>query len=179
MWAHPRSRGEHSETPWLLAVDEGSSPLARGALLGRNRRCLPTGLIPARAGSTNQHRLGPYPRGAHPRSRGEHKNLIPKKFSFTGSSPLARGALVFNAVCFFISGLIPARAGSTPWFSSLVLFYWAHPRSRGEHLVVFVLGVLVLGSSPLARGAQILVAVHVEGLGLIPARAGSTPPQGL
>ena len=52
VWAHPRSRGEHSARATTRLSFRGSSPLARGALSsGDNSLELP-GLIPARAGST-------------------------------------------------------------------------------------------------------------------------------
>ena len=50
----------------------------------------------------------------------------------------------------------------------------AHPRSRGEHVLILYLYILEQGSSPLARGTR-LPAVVCPGLaGLIPARAGNT-----
>ena len=51
--AHPRSRGEHwgFESPW--AYRHGSSPLTRGALVGRRGGELQRRLIPAHAGSTS------------------------------------------------------------------------------------------------------------------------------
>ena len=70
--AHPRSRGEHQEPTPSKCSSTGSSPLARGTLLGSRSRSLCRGLIPARAGNTFQR----CPRApgcrAHPRSRGEH-----------------------------------------------------------------------------------------------------------
>ena len=50
--AHPRSRGEHSETSAKRPTCRGSSPLARGTLNGEGSYPLPSGLIPARAGNT-------------------------------------------------------------------------------------------------------------------------------
>ena len=52
IWAHPRSRGEHTGprlTPFAL---HGSSPLTRGARGANVRVGVGTGLIPAHAGST-------------------------------------------------------------------------------------------------------------------------------
>ena len=50
--AHPRSRGEHSYSTPSASSSAGSSPLARGALLGSLPWFSSIGLIPARAGST-------------------------------------------------------------------------------------------------------------------------------
>ena len=50
----------------------GSSPLTRGALPSQPKTCERCRLIPAHAGSTQKYRTAADPRGAHPRSRGEH-----------------------------------------------------------------------------------------------------------
>ena len=72
---------------------------------------------------------------AHPRSRGEHCQVLMASSPFWGSSPLARGTLSGFAVGLLASGLIPARAGNTVYKSGLGGNYGAHPRSRGEHPV--------------------------------------------
>ena len=50
----------------------------------------------------------------------------------------------------------------------------AHPRSRGEHGGTVTTGSPARGSSPLARGALLELQRAADGVGLIPARAGST-----
>ena len=52
LWAHPRSRGEHSFPLPTSARGLGSSPLARGAHTVHGMPPGQWGLIPARAGST-------------------------------------------------------------------------------------------------------------------------------
>ena len=54
---HPRVRGEHVETTTGMAPMMGSSPRARGALLGEIRHRGSLGIIPACAGSTAQLQL--------------------------------------------------------------------------------------------------------------------------
>ena len=73
-------------------------------------------------------------------------------------------------------GLIPARAGNTHHEEGSSRGHWAHPRSRGEHGLIGIMGLVLLGSSPLARGTRILDLVEADDRGLIPARAGNTPP---
>ena len=51
----------------------------------------------------------------------------------TGSSPLARGTLFQQLQKVHRVGLIPARAGNTPWKKLRRTVTKAHPRSRGEH----------------------------------------------
>ena len=75
------------------------------------------------------------------------------------------------------TGLIPARAGKTGYPP----YDWdvdtAHPRSRGENPIVYTLWRWLLGSSPLARGKHVSVALSSFSMGLIPARAGKTTPR--
>ena len=72
VWAHPRSRGDHSPSATAGAAAAGSSPLARGPLLKSGKTSQYAGLIPARAGTTDQAGARTAAQGAHPRSRGDH-----------------------------------------------------------------------------------------------------------
>ena len=151
--AHPRSRGEHARSLGSRVRLGGSSPLARGARLDFGVQQNRVGLIPARAGSTACTLATAYTRRAHPRSRGEHVDKATGEVTALGSSPLARGALRFTLNLAQPSGLIPARAGSTPACRRRQVHIGAHPRSRGEHSEATDGGSHVQGSSPLARGA--------------------------
>ena len=90
--AHPRSRGDHLLAVSGMALSMGSSPLARGPRMTHHHEAVPTGLIPARAGTT--HFYPPYRRTL-------------------GSSPLARGPRSVDVSGTNREGLIPARAGTT------------------------------------------------------------------
>ena len=70
--------------------------------------------------------------------------------------------------------LIPAHAGSTVLGSRPPGLGWAHPRSRGEHMLKKIRQGPVVGSSPLTRGARFDGVGDGVGAGLIPAHAGST-----
>ena len=132
--AHPRSRGEHVATGRAAVSVPGSSPLARGTHTVVVAEVGGVGLIPARAGNT-QNGLGAAKSiSAHPRSRGEH--------------PL----IMVAAVAWF--RLIPARAGNTWVRKALPGRGAAHPRSRGEHRCRSSASAGYVGSSPLARGTQ-------------------------
>ena len=172
--AHPRLRGEHSVLNAHPLTDCGSSPLTRGALTVFQRLRHSTGLIPAYAGSTSSTISAVRASAAHPRLRGEHER----------ASSVARMG----------GGLIPAYAGSTTDTAGATVIPGAHPRLRGEHgnLTVFATdnqgsspltrGALMRcltvphapGSSPLTRGAPANIARRIDGVGLIPAYAGST-----
>ena len=94
------------------------------------------GLIPAHAGKTTRKKPSPRESGAHPRSRGENNNLIERGAQIVGSSPLTRGkrSSVFNAS--IRVGLIPAHAGKTLLWARKLAARPAHPRSRGENVMM-------------------------------------------
>ena len=71
-------------------------------------------------------------------------------------------------------GLIPASAGSTEGREGAPGASRAHPRVRGEHLVVTLAGVYSEGSSPRPRGAPYINLMDTDLAWLIPASAGST-----
>ena len=172
--AHPRSRGEHCLARLRLALTLGSSPLARGTRGGRSAPNRRSGLIPARAGNTwYALRVGSL-RRAHPRSRGEHRNICCIFAGYGGSSPLARGTQDVVWASKVSGGLIPARAGNTFACCTYREQRRAHPRSRGEHSHTLPFTVPRLGSSPLARGTRKGWNGQGKQAGLIPARAGNT-----
>ena len=72
VWAHPRSRGENILWQNKACAPEGSSPLTRGKLTGRDSDVPCRGLIPAHAGKTRSRNYRLRHRRAHPRSRGEN-----------------------------------------------------------------------------------------------------------
>ena len=110
---HPRSRGVYLFAKYCCGLSPGSSPLARG-LRGSVAPAVDNpGIIPARAGFT-QERCGL--RGLqqdHPRSRGVYLSTTTTPSSQPGSSPLARGLHVASAAAAGGGGIIPARAGFT------------------------------------------------------------------
>ena len=172
--AHPRSRGEHDLRDEARGWCRGSSPLARGTPRPAWLHLRSRGLIPARAGNTSSTLRVCYAATAHPRSRGEHGWHVSPSVKETGSSPLARGTRPKACTAHYPAGLIPARAGNTVGMFPPRLRRRAHPRSRGEHDQRHVRLTIPQGSSPLARGTQVLTRRHVVFTGLIPARAGNT-----
>ena len=111
--AHPRSRGEHFRSLNRRARRLGSSPLARGTPSTIARQRPLSGLIPARAGNTDNLALFARRHRAHPRSRGEHSAAEGVARGGAGSSPLARGTHEKHYATPVLLGLIPARAGNT------------------------------------------------------------------
>ena len=139
------------------------------ARLGRS------GLIPARAGTTDAGHAAAVIDGAHPRSRGDHLYHYCRRCRHGGSSPLARGPLYDGDDLLGFLGLIPARAGTTTRIPPPGLIWRAHPRSRGDHGCPSRRASDARGSSPLARGPHCREGKRPELPGLIPARAGTTP----
>ena len=91
-----------------------------------------------------------------------------------GSSPLTRGKLFGHFHDQEPAGLIPAHAGKTRRRAGAAPGERAHPRSRGENLVVCATTFVASGSSPLTRGKPMPRANTLSDLGLIPAHAGKT-----
>ena len=154
----------------------GSSPLARGLLrilraFGPRWR-----IIPARAGFTNLAFDGSFILEDHPRSRGVYAAAAWEQTKAAGSSPLARGLPRDRQPRGGPRRIIPARAGFTSSSTSSSTSSRDHPRSRGVYASSSSTSEGEEGSSPLARGLRSNDdSAGGEG-GIIPARAGFTPP---
>ena len=85
-----------------------------------------------------------------------------------------RGALVPRNVAACEVGIIPACAGSTSSSPTRQTSQRDHPRMCGEHLVVNGKKATDKGSSPHVRGAPNAWIEREDGVGIIPACAGST-----
>ena len=172
--AHPRSRGENRTGGAGSFAAAGSSPLTRGKPHVVVEVAGFGGLIPAHAGKTRFLPGGHGAPGAHPRSRGENKPYQVTHEIEGGSSPLTRGKHHWRFPSMVRMGLIPAHAGKTGRWRLRRGWMGAHPRSRGENLIVAVASKVWPGSSPLTRGKRAVVALADHLVGLIPAHAGKT-----
>ena len=86
-----------------------------------------------------------------------------------------RGAHALLHLLCVMLGIIPAYAGSTRRRYRKPRWSREHPRVCGEHWSVPPpKRIRASGSSPRMRGALHEIAVHVDGVGIIPAYAGST-----
>ena len=112
---HPRSRGVYRARRAAAGLGGGSSPLARGLRRTPSTDRPGPGIIPARAGFTTKG--GRSWRGCwdHPRSRGVYTTVTTTSIDLEGSSPLARGLPGVLAGVELDGGIIPARAGFTPY----------------------------------------------------------------
>ena len=171
---HPRSRGEHPGGAGAGAPDPGSSPLARGTRGAQGGHDGQHRFIPARAGNTTASCTAGTSPAVHPRSRGEHMDRPSLIAPSLGSSPLARGTRAVRRARLARRRFIPARAGNT---RSAIRRRWCrpvHPRSRGEHPEAQARQLMMVGSSPLARGTPRSPSEATDDGRFIPARAGNT-----
>ena len=171
---HPRSRGVYSASPTSGADRQGSSPLARGLRQPRPHSRAYRRIIPARAGFTYKDTSGLEVGTDHPRSRGVYSGDTSGVGSTAGSSPLARGLLLFTTPEVNAARIIPARAGFTSARSRSPYCGQDHPRSRGVYEHDGRPFDDAVGSSPLARGLLINIPFPANSGGIIPARAGFT-----
>ena len=151
---HPRMRGEDNLEEFLVVVDGGSPPHARGRhpisiAIGE---C--DGITPACAGKTRDaiHWTMRWP--DHPRMRGEDVGRQRRPKRLPGSPPHARGRL-----------LTVYPTGE---------FGGDHPRMRGEDSARPAGKLRGLGSPPHARGRLRHALPHLATLGITPACAGKT-----
>jgi len=151
---HPRSRGVYVPDFTHANSGLGSSPLARGLHADLFVVQLVDGIIPARAGFTQQE-SAERPAGTdHPRSRGVYPSDWYTWTLQSGSSPLARGLLFRRFRLSAMYRIIPARAGFTAAGNYYPTKGWDHPRSRGVYNEESFSAGLTTGSSPLARGLR-------------------------
>ena len=167
-------RGEHPRGTRKSGNRKGSSPRARGARPNLFPQVRALGIIPACAGSTRRTGARWRTPRDHPRVRGEHVGRLTADPELRGSSPRARGAPPLREPVEHRVGIIPACAGSTGASRGQDPGWWDHPRVRGEHCILSILGRSHGGSSPRARGAQKKHVEHALRVGIIPACAGST-----
>ena len=155
----------------------GSSPRGRGKPGRGGGRGRASGLIPARAGKTARPSTASSGSSAHPRAGGENNDVGAALAAWFGSSPRGRGkrrGKVRLPVC---ARLIPARAGKTAPNGIKNFADGAHPRAGGENTRADTRSPGAAGSSPRGRGKLEVRLLGRRGLGLIPARAGKTPPR--
>ena len=173
---HPRMRGDHCFISCCALSITGTSPHARGPheirILGEVHR----GNIPACAGTTQPSGRRARWSREHPRMRGDHTLLDCDTVIDAGTSPHARGPLVCRLPPVVAVGNIPACAGTTSTATPTRSGEREHPRMRGDHSLISVPDVELVGTSPHARGP--LKADHRRYLdvGNIPACAGTTTP---
>ena len=170
---HPRMRGERMRRAVVSTFRFGSSPHARGTLLGGFGLRPEPRFIPACAGNAPPSDRPVSPPAVHPRMRGERPYIWDETMASFGSSPHARGTHAGRIVQERGSRFIPACAGNArPWRRRSDKAS-VHPRMRGERLGEPVVNPDGGGSSPHARGTHLLGLGHGLVQRFIPAYAGN------
>ena len=175
---HPRVCGEHPYRIIPIPEDMGSSPRMRGTLHVGDAIPDLDGIIPAYAGNTSHPRRRTGRKTDHPRVCEEHFGRRRVAGVVAGSSPRMRGTPWLNPSRMSIGGIIPAYAGNTD--QSIIAFPSCgdHPRVCGEHSDRPFILLDSLGSSPRMRGTPFTHFSGAERVGIIPAYAGNTCPNG-
>ena len=109
---HPRMRGERGHSNTSSRWRCGSSPHARGTLLGVFRPLAGTRFIPACAGNAYRFPAEWWAEAVHPRMRGERQVAHRRPGERDGSSPHARGTQDRDIAPVLIFRFIPACAGN-------------------------------------------------------------------
>ena len=150
----PRGCGEYVyHRDWCL-IPSGSSPRERGKLPAGCGLGSQVGFIPARAGKTLSAVTARSTTRAHPRAGGENVTAAKPQKGGAGSSPRRRGKRDVRARKMPAVRLIPAHAGKTRRESRRQAGSRAHPRSRGENVMLMVFAAVCPGSSPRRRGQR-------------------------
>ena len=131
-------------------------------------------IIPARAGFTGRRARFFQADADHPRSCGVYTRHSYYVSIRAGSSPLARGLQRGAAHHPGDRRIIPARAGFTKAKAPSPSGPRDHPRSRGVYVSRARDASASHGSSPLARGLQVMAMSAHSHHRIIPARAGFT-----
>ena len=173
-WAHPRTGGDHASPSSVVSPSPGSPPHGRGPPSPAPVLPRPSGLTPARAGTTEQiaaktDRCG----GLTPARAGTTARTLAVDLQLSSPphgrgpphQPAGRGAGV---------GLTPARAGTTSTVGRPCLRQRAHPRTGGDHLIYPRVTTDGYGSPPHGRGPPRPSRRCPLRLRLTPARAGTT-----
>ncbi len=173
MAVHPRRRGERIRGEGLGSQEDGSSPQARGTLIGETYIASQRRFIPAGAGNACQISFRMKNSTVHPRRRGERILVMFLKNGGFGSSPQARGTRYGSRIAGARTRFIPAGAGNASEGRRESRRGTVHPRRRGERPGSIVDRNVDAGSSPQARGTLAKGDVSLEEGRFIPAGAGN------
>ena len=152
----------------------GSPPLARGTVLLPQSFLPAWGITPACAGNSSYSGRSRNAFWDHPRLRGEQFVRSKQSSRVMGSPPLARGTGATCSPYCVPCGITPACAGNSLLPFHIAHHSWDHPRLRGEQLFAKQIGLLNLGSPPLARGTVRALCASCASAGITPACAGNS-----
>ena len=85
-----------------------------------------------------------------------------------------RGTPVTRKVARSVAGITPAHAGNTTGDTITSGTIQDHPRTCGEHLIIFIRQITVWGSPPHMRGTLLAKPLEARVRRITPAHAGNT-----
>ena len=181
-WDHPRMRGEHGEDEGRVCGDGGIIPACAGStrIVGA-RWAILMGSSPHARGAHRQARCQNLPLGDHPRMRGEHWDLNAMTIDDKRIIPACAGSTPASMLMVAsIEGSSPHARGARSWCSQSRSRPRDHPRMRGEHQDAPRHEGRGRRDHPRMRGEHRAPLLgFFEGLGIIPACAGSTVGVGI
>ena len=130
---HPRVCGENEIMGLRKFFAKGTSPRMRGKLIFGTVISIHSRNIPAYAGKTFEMVSAHLGAREHPRVCGENPCPCPHMVVKSGTSPRMRGKRSSAHAWSGCGGNIPAYAGKTRVFLSLILSKTEHPRVCGEN----------------------------------------------
>ena len=151
---------------------KGSSPRVRGEARLPHRDHDQKGIIPAGAGRSRRNARPSSVQRDHPRGCGEKATSQAVALPRPGSSPRVRGEAETFYPIVGVTGIIPAGAGRSDFWSRPRRGVGDHPRGCGEKRPVFLSAVTKRGSSPRVRGEAPHLRRHRDWRRIIPAGAG-------
>ena len=151
--AHPRMRGDHATPTQNSPMELGPPPHARGSRRVPRLVVHEAGPTPACAGITTTRSAAAARPPAHPRMRGDHTFEDALRATFDGPPPHARGSQRDHDALGVREGPTPACAGITKRSRCPTMAGRAHPRMRGDHIVVVDSEPSYDGPPPHARGS--------------------------
>ncbi len=176
---HPRVCGEESLRTMQESAKEGSPPRMRGRGFRRSYDAFKHRITPAYAGK----RIRPEEAGDrgqdHPRVCGEEGFRIPPECETWGSPPRMRGRENNTLSRDRVNRITPAYAGKSPIQLFFPLPCWDHPRVCGEERWQWPAGQVPVGSPPRMRGRALGCLPRYRLIGITPAYAGKSQPQGV
>ncbi len=168
----PRPRGDLPPANVLLAIEQGSSPPARGSSSLDLHARVGEIVVPARAGIFPVDTTSSQASICRPRPRGDLPYVLTGSTTSVASSPPARGSSDRGVLPDVGRGVVPARAGIFPGPGHSSSLEGCRPRPRGDLPWGARLGEQPGVSSPPARGSSSVTAGQDAAQGVVPARAG-------
>ncbi len=166
--------GDHGQARSNLQNIKGSPPHVRGPLRKYFSFLRSMGITPACAGTTIGNYPVKYGRRDHPRMCGDHFLLSLPHIFGKGSPPHVRGPLGILTGQEYEQGITPACAGTTIIIICYIPTIRDHPRMCGDHNILPIFGLFLMGSPPHVRGPQLFERLGDEQFGITPACAGTT-----